>query len=53
MGITGSILVGTKNLMLIVLLSLHCEKFYAAVEDVETACTLHLMNVHCTGKGAN
>ncbi|CAB3227675.1 unnamed protein product [Arctia plantaginis] len=48
-GLTGTVLTLAKNLTLIVLLSLHCEKFYGACEEIERACTIHLMSSDCTG----
>ena len=39
-----------KNIGLIVILSIYCEKFYIAVEVAETACIQLMKNRNCPSK---
>ena len=40
----------TKNMALICLYSIHCDKFYAAIEDAEMTCVQLLQNRTCPSK---
>ena len=39
-----------KNIVLVILHILHCEKFYITVEEAETACIQLMKNINCSSK---
>ncbi|XP_063897717.1 uncharacterized protein LOC135118778 [Helicoverpa armigera] len=43
----------TKNIILVVIHSIHCEKFYFTVEDAEMACIGLMMKKGCSSKNHN